>query len=200
MHEEQQPSSSRLEDERWITEALAGHQEAYEQLMRKYRGAIAHHIYRLVRDRAELEDLVQEVFIKAFQSLSAFRQNFAFSTWLYRIATNHAIDYLRRKKLPLSSLQGSDPNGERELEFADPDHRPDRVLWEEERRRIIQEAIERLPPKYRQVIIMRHQQELSYEEIARQLELPLGTVKAHIFRARELLYRYLRAHWDQLFP
>jgi RNA polymerase sigma factor (sigma-70 family) len=201
VQDDKQLSPSRQEDEQWIAEALSGQEAAYERLVRKYRAPLARHLYRLVRDRNEVEDLLQEIFIKAFRSLPSFRGDFAFSTWLYRIATNHAIDYLRRKRLQTSSFGDLLPNREqdREPEFADPEQRADRALWEQERRQLIQQAIDRLPPRYRQVIIMRHQQELSYEEIARQLNLPLGTVKAHIFRARELLYRYLREHRDQLF-
>jgi RNA polymerase sigma-70 factor (ECF subfamily) len=152
----------------------------------------------MVRDKQEVADLVQESFIKAFDSLESYSSSFAFSTWLYKIATNHTIDYLRRKRLPTFSIDQPMETGDGEIEYevADTTYRPDRHLVEDQRRNLIQEAIDALPPKYYRVIVMRHQQEKSYEEIARELDLPLGTVKAHIFRAREMLYKYLRNKRD----
>ncbi len=183
-----------------VKDALDGNQEAFRQLMEKYRNPIYHHIYRMVRDKGQVEDLVQEIFIKAFSSLASYSSNFAFSTWLYKIGTNHTIDYLRRKKL--STLSIDQPvqtrDGELEYELPDTTYRPDKHILEDQRRSLIQEAIDSLPPKYFRVIVLRHQQELSYEEIAVELKLPLGTVKAHIFRARELLYKKLRHKRDSI--
>lgn len=194
------PSVSSLQDQGLVKEALDGSQEAFSQLMEKYRNPIHHHIYRMVRDKRQVEDLVQEIFIKAFSSLSSYSTNYAFSTWLYKIATNHTIDFLRRKKL--STLSIDQPlqtrDGELEYELPDSTYRPDRHIVEDQRRLLIQEAIDSLPPKYYRVIILRHQQEKSYEEIAQELDLPLGTVKAHIFRARELLYKRLRHKRESL--
>ena len=154
----------------------------------------------MVRDKTQVEDLVQEIFIKAFSSLSSYSSNYAFSTWLYKIATNHTIDYLRRKKLSTLSIDQpmKTKDGELEYELPDTTYRPDRHVVEDQRRELIQEAIDSLPPKYYRVIVLRHQQERSYEEIAQELDLPLGTVKAHIFRARELLYKKLRHKRDSL--
>ena len=132
--------------------------------------------------------------MKAFDSLSSYHDGYAFSTWLYRIATNHTIDYLRKKKLstisldePVSSWEGTSVR-----EFADPESHADKPVFDRERKQWVAQAIERLPEKYRQVIVMRHMEELSYDEISEALELPLGTVKAHLFRARELLNKALR--------
>ncbi|MGD8414092.1 MAG: sigma-70 family RNA polymerase sigma factor [Candidatus Latescibacterota bacterium] len=168
--------------------------------MEKYRNPIHHHIYRMVRDKGQVEDLVQEIFIKAFSSLASYSSNYAFSTWLYKIATNHTIDYLRRKKLKTLSIDQPmrTKDGELEYELPDTTYRPDRYVLEDQRRELIQEAIDALPPKYYRVIVLRHQQEKSYEEIAEELDLPLGTVKAHIFRARELLYKKLRHKKESL--
>jgi len=168
--------------------------------MEKYRSPIHHHIYRMVRDKTQVEDLVQEIFIKAFSSLKSYSSNYAFSTWLYKIATNHTIDYLRRKKLSTLSIDQpvKTKDGEIEYELPDTSYRPDRYVLEDQRRELIQEAIDSLPPKYYRVIVLRHQQERSYEEIALELKLPLGTVKAHIFRARELLYKKLRHKRESL--
>ncbi|MGA7303573.1 MAG: sigma-70 family RNA polymerase sigma factor [Rhodothermales bacterium] len=194
------PSVSSLQDQGLVKEALGGSQEAFSQLMEKYRNPIHHHIYRMVRDKRQVEDLVQEIFIKAFSSLSSYSTNYAFSTWLYKIATNHTIDFLRRKKLSTLSIDQplQTKDGELEYELPDSTYRPDRHIVEDQRRLLIQEAIDSLPPKYYRVIILRHQQEKSYEEIAQELDLPLGTVKAHIFRARELLYKRLRHKRESL--
>ena len=194
------PSVSSQQDQALVKEALDGSQEAFSRLMEKYRNPIHHHIYRMVRDKGQVEDLVQEIFIKAFSSLASYSSNYAFSTWLYKIATNHTIDYLRRKKLATLSIDQpmKTKDGELEYELPDATYRPDRHILEDQRRELIQEAIDSLPPKYYRVIVLRHQQERSYEEIAQELDLPLGTVKAHIFRARELLYKKLRHKRDSL--
>jgi RNA polymerase sigma-70 factor (ECF subfamily) len=188
------PSASSEQDRALVTEALDGDQEAYQQLMEKYREPIRRHVSRMIRDKAMVDDLVQESFIKAFTSLSSYSSDYAFSTWLYKIATNHTIDYLRKKKLSTFSIDQPRPGSDdtRTFELPDATYRPDRHVMADQRRELIQEAIDALPPKYYRVIVLRHQRELSYDEIATELELPLGTVKAHIFRARALLYKYLR--------
>ncbi len=188
------PSHSSEQDRSLVERALKGEQSAFEGIVAKYRKALYHHINRMVRDKSELDDLVQESFIKAFGALDTYSTQYAFSTWLYKIATNHTIDYLRRKKLPTFSIDKpvSTKEGEMQYEVPDTTYRPDRHIVEDQRKQLIQEAIDSLPEKYHKVIVMRHQQEMSYEEIAEELDLPLGTVKAHIFRARELLNKFLR--------
>jgi RNA polymerase sigma-70 factor (ECF subfamily) len=189
------PSASSEQDRALVAEALEGDQEAYQQLMEKYREPIRRHVGRMVRDRGMVEDLVQESFIKAFTSLASYSSEYAFSTWLYKIATNHTIDYLRKKKLSTFSIDQPPPGSSddsRTYELPDTTYRPDRHVMADQRRELIQEAIDALPPKYHRVIVLRHQRELSYDEIAQELDLPLGTVKAHIFRARALLYKHLR--------
>ena len=188
------PSQSSEQDRELVEKALQGNQSAYNALMEKYRNALIRHVQRMVRQQGEVDDLVQECFIKAFSALNSYSTDYAFSTWLYKIATNHTIDFLRKKKLSTMSIDRpiQTKDGEIEYELPDVSYRPDRHIVEDERRELIQEAISQLPKKYNRVIVMRHQQEKSYEEIARELNLPLGTVKAHIFRARALLYKYLR--------
>ena len=133
-------------------------------------------------------------FIKAFNSLENFDRQFAFSTWLYKIATNNCIDYLRKKKLSTFSIDKEIASEDSDFKFEIPDteYVPDNKIIEEQRKKIIDEAIENLPEKYKKVIVLRHKKEMEYEEIAEKLELPLGTVKAHIFRGRELLNKYLK--------
>ena len=184
---------SRKEDALFIQAALRGNQSAYEKLMKKYHDQIANLIFRIIHRREQVEDLTQEVFIKAFASLKSFNEEFAFSTWLYKIATNSSIDYIRKKKLSTFSIDKpiSMEDGESTYELPDSTYEPDKHIIQKQRVKLIQEAIEQLPPKYKRVITLRHTEERDYSEIAKILKLPIGTVKAHIFRARELLNKYL---------
>ena len=162
--------------------------------------ALTHHIRGLVRRPDDVEDLVQETFIKAFAALDSYAPQFAFSTWLYKIASNHAIDYLRKRRVPTVSIDKpvQTKDGEVQMELPDTTYHPDHDLVDKQRRQILHDAVEDLPEKYRRVIVMRHQQDMAYEEIADALGLPLGTVKAHIFRARELLNKFLRDRRESL--
>ena len=189
-----QPSESSEQDRALVEQALDGDEGAYKELLEKYQNALRRHVSRMVRDKKEVDDLVQEAFIKAFSALDSYSPQYAFSTWLYKIATNHTIDYLRKKKLKTFSIDKPIKTKEGEMEYQLPDttYRPDQHIVEDQRKQLIQEAIDQLPPKYYRVIVLRHQQEKAYQEIADELDLPLGTVKAHIFRARELLNKYLR--------
>jgi RNA polymerase sigma-70 factor (ECF subfamily) len=191
---EKKKLDSRAEDYQIIQQALKGDNRAYRKLMAKYHDAIFNFISRMVHDREQVEDLTQEAFIKAFQSLKSFNDEFAFSTWLYKIATNNCIDYIRRRKLQMYSIDKPIEAKDSDYTFELPDdsYEADREVMTEQRAELLRNAIDQLPEKYRLVILMRHTEEKSYEEIARKLKLPIGTVKAHIFRARELLYKQLR--------
>lgn len=194
MSEKQTSTDSSRRDQVLVDAALAGDQHAYHQLVEKYQRALYYHILKLVRNRDVVEDLVQEALSKAFDCLESYNRNYAFSTWIYRIATNHTIDYLRKKKLQTLSIdepvQGKD--GEMKIEIADESSQSDSDIIRKQRKDFVRSAIESLPEKYRVVVRMRHMQEMSYEEISDELDLPLGTVKAHIFRARELLNKHLK--------
>ena len=187
-------AESRKEDLELIAAAIRGDQSSYGTLMRKYRDSIFNLIFRIIRDREQVEDLTQETFVKAFGSLNNFNREFAFSTWLYKIATNSSIDYIRKKKLQTTSINKpiSHEDSDYTLELPDSTYEPDRFIMQRQKATVIAEAIAKLPPKYRQVIILRHNEERDYAEIAKILKIPIGTVKAHIFRARELLYKALR--------
>lgn len=191
---EQKRLESREEDTLLIKRALHGDQKAFKKLRFKYHDAIYNLVYRMIHDKEEVEDLTQEAFIKAFTSLSSFNEEYAFSTWLYKIASNNSIDYIRKKKLQTFSIDKPIESKDSDFTFEVPDStfEPDLELIARQRKNMLEEAVNALPPKYRQVILMRHVDELEYQEIAKQLKLPLGTVKAHIFRAREMLYKYLR--------
>jgi RNA polymerase sigma-70 factor (ECF subfamily) len=191
---EEKKLASRNEDYQTIQSALRGDNRAYRKLMDKYHDAIYSFIFRMVHDREQVEDLTQEAFIKAFSSLKNFNEEFAFSTWLYKIATNNCIDYIRKRKLQMYSIDKPVESRDSEYVFELPDdsYEADRDVIADQRTVLLHDAIDKLPEKYRRVILLRHTDEKSYEEIARMLRLPIGTVKAHIFRARELLYRQLR--------
>jgi len=181
-------------DRQLIQLAVEGNQKAYEELLRKYRGIIYHLIYKMVGNREETEDLVQETFVKAFNSLSSFKEEFAFSTWLYKIATNHTIDLLRKRRLQTYSLDEPvrTKEGEVHREYPDEKFSPEKALLTHESTEIILKAIETLPEKYRTIITLRHSEDRSYEEIGTILQIPIGTVKARLFRARELLKKELK--------
>jgi len=185
---------SHKEDSILIQQTLAGDQKAFSKLRLKYYMPIFRLISRMIRRREEVEDLTQEAFIKAFTSLACFNEEYSFSTWLYKIATNNAIDYIRKRKLQTFSINKPIESEESDYTFELPDTEPepDQELIAAQRKKMLDDAMNSLPTKYRQVILMRHVDEKEYQEIAKTLKLPLGTVKAHIFRARELLYKRLR--------
>lgn len=181
-------------DTELIAQALGGSQPAFRGLSERHRASVFHIVFKIVRDKETAQDLVQETFMKAFSSLASYRPEYRFSTWLYKIAANCSIDHLRKKRIKALSLdrQFDDKNGGRSLEVADYSYHPGRDLERKEQRIGIEEAIASLPPKYHEVIIYRHKDDKSYEEIADLLGIPIGTVKARIFRARELLKKKLK--------
>ena len=181
-------------DTELISQAKRGEGKAYDKLLNKYRNSVYNLVYRMVRDVQEAEDLTQEAFIKAFNSLAQFNEEYAFSTWLYKIATNNCIDFFRKRKLQTLSLDKPIKYKDSEIhqEIPDTDLNPEKSILAKERSAIIREAIDSLPEKYHSAIILRHAEEKSYEEIAEILNLPIGTVKARIFRAREMLNKALK--------
>ncbi len=192
-------SQSSLQDETYVKDALQGDQRGYQKLTEKYRRPLHFHVSKMVKESEQVEDLVQEALVKAFDNLESYNNSYAFSTWIYRITTNHTIDYLRKKKLKTTSIDKPIKTGDGELfiELSDDDAATDREIIKRQRKKIITAAIKNLPDKYRTVIEMRHIEELAYQEISEQLDLPLGTVKAHIFRAREMLYKALKDKRDK---
>lgn len=185
----------RDEEAQVITEALKGNQKAYESLTERHRQAIYHIIFKIVRNSETAHDLVQETFMKAFSSLSSYRSEYRFSTWLYKIAANCSIDFLRKKRINALSLDQEiqTRDGTVGIEVPDNSFNPEAELERKQQRYSIEEAIASLPDKYREVIIYRHKDDKSYEEIADLLSIPVGTVKARIFRARELLKKKLKS-------
>jgi RNA polymerase sigma factor (sigma-70 family) len=183
------------EDMRLVEEALAGSAKAYESLMRRYRKSVYHLTLKMVRDADDAEDLTLEIFAKAFRSLPKYQTMFAFSTWLFRIATNHTIDFVRRNRLRTQSLSAGVSVGENEsiaLDVASLDLDPQQAYMRQQRIELVQQLVEMLPPKYLTLVRLRYFDELRYEEIAQQMGAPLGTVKAQLHRARELLSMFAK--------
>lgn len=177
--------------------AKAGHEAAFRELVRRYERPLFSLLYRMVRDRALAEDLAQETFIKVLNGIKSYRPEFKFSSWIFKIANNAAIDHLRKKSLDTLSLDGS-PSAETpeqmratSLQLGDKSETPLDEVQSRELGTAIERAIAKLRPEYRSCILLRHVEGYSYEEIAATLELPLGTVKTYIHRARNELRVYL---------
>lgn len=181
-------------DEELIAAALAGDQRRFGDLVERYQGRLVNYLYRLVRDLDEAHELAQEAFLKVYQALDRYNPEYKFSTWLFRVAQNTAIDQIRKRRIKLVSMQRpADAEGEaREWDFAGDDPGPYRRLRNRERGAAMQEAIDALPWEYRELILLRHFGELSYDEIAGLKKMPLGTVKNKLFRARQMLKGELR--------
>ena len=175
-------------DEELVAAALRGDRHAFAWLVGRYEARLVNYLYRLVRSSEDAHDLAQEVFLKVYQALDRFDPQYRFSTWLFRVAQNAAIDQIRRQRLKLVSMSRESPDGgeERDWDFPSSDPTPYGDLRNRERGGAIQQAIDALPWEYRELILMRHFGELSYEEIATVKELPLGTVKNKLFRGRQM--------------
>jgi RNA polymerase sigma-70 factor, ECF subfamily len=170
-----------------VTRAAAGREDGFEELVRRYQRPIAAYVYRMVGNYDVALDLTQEVFIKVYNSLDRYRPEFKFSTWIYKIAHNASVDHLRRSVTRQASLTSDVDGEERELPVMSRKLSPEQESEKEERRAEIERVVRQLPSVYRELIILRHQHDLSYDEIAEVMGLPLGTVKNRLFRARELM-------------
>jgi RNA polymerase sigma factor (sigma-70 family) len=177
-----------------IDKALAGDQGAFTQLLNRHKRLAFQLAVGIVKDPTLADDLVQESFIKAFAALDRYNPQYAFTTWLCKIVTNHCLDHLRRKKIRACSLDEpiEGRSGVIKREIPDWSRNPEWLLLRKQRTLSIDQAIDSLPARYRRVIILRHKEDRSYEDIAEILNIPLGTVKAQIFRARELLKKKLK--------
>ncbi len=182
-------------DLKLIRRCKRGEEPAFAELLACYRSPIYGLCYRMTHSAEDARDLAQEVFIKVFSLLDRYDENYAFSSWIFRIATNHCIDHLRRNRLRFMSIDGHVGADGEEIEIQLPDKgpKPDTVLERREAIERLQEVIDDLPPHYRVITLLRHDQELSYEDIATILDLPLGTVKARIHRARAMILQLLKA-------
>ena len=179
-------------DEALVALATDGNERAFEQLVERYQGRLVNFLYRKVGNREAAHDLAQEVFIKVYGALDRFDDRYKFSTWMFRIGQNAAIDSLRRRRIQTVQPVWEDDSGERrEHDFESEGPDPYDTSRNLERQRAIRSAIDGLPDEYRELIEMRHYAELSYAEIAELTGLPLGTVKNKLFRGRNLLKEVL---------
>jgi RNA polymerase sigma-70 factor (ECF subfamily) len=171
-----------------VRQAVAGREDGFEELVRRYQRPIAAYVYRLVGDYDAALDLTQEVFIKVYNSLKRYRSEFKFSTWIYKIAHNAAVDYLRRCGTRAASALTAEYDGEQyELPLESRRLSPEQESERAERRAEIEQVVRCLPVAYRELVILRHSSDMSYDEIAEVTGLPLGTVKNRLFRARETM-------------
>jgi RNA polymerase sigma-70 factor (ECF subfamily) len=177
-----------------VERAKLGEQKAYAELMQRYKDSIFFMVLKMVNNKDDAMDITVTTFAKAFENLEKYRPEFAFSTWLFRIATNGSIDFIRKKKLSTTSidgLSGGEGNEDRVFEIKSDVLNPEETSIKKQQTEQLKEIIDKLPPRYKTLIILRYFDELSYEEIAEQLSLPLGTVKAQLFRGRDLLSNVL---------
>lgn len=179
-------------DEQLVQDVLAGDPDAFGDLVERYQGRLVNYLYRMVRNTDEAHDVAQEVFIKVYQALDRFDPRYRFSTWLFRVGQNAAIDLIRKRRLKLVSLHRHDDGEDgHDWELPSPDRGPYREARNVERGEAIHRAVDGLPEEYRELISLRHFGELSYDEIARLKEMPLGTVKNKLFRGRQMLKEQL---------
>ena len=183
----------RRADLKLIRRCKRGEEAAFQEVLARYRAPIYNLCWRMTRHDEDARDLAQEVFIKVFRLLDRYDEQYAFSSWIFRIATNHCIDHLRRQRLRFLSVERDGAGEEEEAEMQIPSQgpEPDVVMERREALEKLEEVIAELPPHYRVITLLRHDQALSHEEIAETLQLPLGTVKARIHRARNMIQQIL---------
>ncbi|TAL69371.1 MAG: sigma-70 family RNA polymerase sigma factor [Bacteroidetes bacterium] len=175
-----------------VEEAKKGDEKAFASLMKRYRDSIYYMLLKMVNNPSDAEDLTIEAFGKAFRSLDSYTPRFAFSTWLFKIATNNCVDFIRKRKLsptPLDLLQDSLDNATVNIQSDMPD--PEESLINLQKIAALKDIINQLKPRYKSLIDLRYYKEYSYEEISKELKLPIGTVKAQLNRAKSLLYNIL---------
>lgn len=183
-------------DYKLVVRALEGEQSAYAELMERYRESIYYMLLKMVNNTDDADDLTIEAFGKAFKRLSQYHPSYAFSTWMFKIASNNCIDFIRRerKKRTMSIDTGiTNDDGDSVTFDIESDGRdPEEELIRDQKMETMREVVMKLKPRYRELVILRYFKEYSYDEIAQELDLPLGTVKAQLFRAREFLANMMK--------
>ncbi len=180
-----------------VERAKAGDQKAYTKLLSRYRDSIYFMLLKMVGNKVDAEDLTIEAFGKAFRNIELYSPSYAFSTWLFKIASNNGIDFLRRKRCKLVSIDQEaddkdDGGSVRQITVCADDPDPSESMITSQTVDAVRAVVDKLKPRYKTLVELRYFKELSYEEIAEQLQMPLGTVKAQLFRSRELLYNILK--------
>ncbi len=188
-------SDKAQQDYALVEAALRGEEKAFAKLLSKYKDAIYYMLLKMVNNKSDAEDLTIEAFGKAFKNLHQYSPNYAFSTWLFKIASNNCIDFLRKRRGVHVSIEngqeGSDNEQPVKLKSVDPD--PEQKMIRIQKAILLRRIVRRLKPRYRTLVELRYFREYSYEEIAKELNLPLGTVKAQLFRAREMLFKMIES-------
>jgi RNA polymerase sigma factor (sigma-70 family) len=173
----------------------AGDQKAYAELMGRYRDSVYFMLLKMVNNKDDADDLTIEAFGKAFKRLNQYTPTYAFSTWLFKIASNNCIDFIRRKKMITFSIDRTFENeegGKMSIDIKADVLNPEEDMVKKQKVQLMHEVVDKLKPRYRVLVELRYFEELSYEEIAEKLELPIGTVKAQLFRAREFLANIMK--------
>lgn len=173
-----------------VEAAISGDQSAYAELMDRYRDSIYYMMLKMVKNTDDADDLTIEAFGKAFNRLKQYSPNYAFSTWLFKIASNNCIDFIRKKRIKVTSMDSGVKNEDGETLYIDArssSKDPEEKYMHQQKVKLMREVVSKLKPRYRVLVEKRYFEELSYEEIAEELDLPLGTVKAQLFRARDFL-------------
>ncbi|MEY4330077.1 MAG: hypothetical protein RL609_825 [Bacteroidota bacterium] len=187
-------SSKAQEDFHLVQKAIQKDQQAYAKLMSRYRESLYYTIFKMVQNTEDAEDLTIESFSKAFGRLESYTPQFAFSTWLFKIASNHCIDFLRKKRIKAISINqtGRGEDGDQfEIPVKDGELNPEQLMQRNQSVSHVRAVVDQLKPHYKKMIELRYFEEKSYEEIAEEMQLPLGTVKAQLFRAKDLLQELL---------
>lgn len=178
-----------------VEAALKGEEQAFAKLMSRYKDAIYFMLLKMVNNKNDAEDLTIEAFGKAFKNLHQYSPNYAFSTWLFKIATNNCIDFLRKRRGVYVSIENNPENGDNDspIKLRSTEPNPEEKLIRIQKAILMRKIVHRLKPRYRILVELRYFREFSYEEIAKELNLPLGTVKAQLFRAREMLFKMIES-------
>ncbi len=183
-------SDKAQKDLQLVDAAINGDQSAYAELMERYRESIYYMMLKMVNNTDDADDLTIEAFGKAFNRLKQYSPNYAFSTWLFKIASNNCIDFIRKKRIKVTSMDTGIKNDDGETIFIDAEsnsRNPEETAMHKQKVMHMRELVSKLKPRYRLLVEKRYFEELSYEEISEELDLPLGTVKAQLFRARDFL-------------
>ncbi len=180
-------TARKLTDGELIVDAVNGRADGFEELVRRYQRPITGYVFRMLGNYESSLDVTQEVFIKVYNSLRKYSPEYKFSTWLYRIAHNAAIDHMRRNPISAQSIEAENADGTYQIQLESSQPSPEQDQERREWRTEIDAVVKCLPPAYRDLILLRHSRDLSYDEIAEITGLPLGTVKNRLFRAREMM-------------
>lgn len=183
-------SKKATEDLDLVAKAQKGDQHAYSMLLERYRESVYYTMLKMVKNPDDADDLTIEAFGKAFNRIGQYSPNFAFSTWLFKIASNNCIDFIRKKRIKVTSMDSGISTSDGSIMYVEAESQtldPSEHMMQKQKVKAMREVVSKLKPRYRELIELRYFEELSYEEIANELDLPLGTVKAQLFRARDFL-------------